>query len=324
MLISIVINNFNYGRFVSRSIESALDQTYPEKEVIVVDDGSTDDSFDRISKYSRRVAVIQKANGGQASALNAGFAATQGELVIFLDADDYLAPNALERVAANREAQAAKIHWRMRVVDADENELAWIPKRKWLLAEGYVAETQAKRGIVSPPTSGNAFARAFLNQIMPIPEELFRINADSYLFARAPFYGDFVAIDEPLGSYRVHAGSSKRRPRLERQLISLRQGLFINEVMAQDAQARGIPIADDVIFRNYGLLQARLTSLAHNSAQHPIENDTPGRIWRIGWKYLWKTDWQLWPRRALEFTRLSWDAMLLFVKRTAARRRNQM
>jgi glycosyltransferase involved in cell wall biosynthesis len=87
-LVSIIINNYNYGHFVSEAIDSALNQTYSQIEVIVVDDGSTDNSRKIIASYEHRITSILKENGGQASALNAGFAATQGDIICFLDADD--------------------------------------------------------------------------------------------------------------------------------------------------------------------------------------------------------------------------------------------
>src|SRR5688572_3590972 len=97
--VSIVINNYNYGRFLAASIDSALGQTYPRTETIVVDDGSTDDSREVIQRYAGRVRAILKANGGQASAVNTGFAACQGEVVIFLDSDDMLLPDIAAAVA---------------------------------------------------------------------------------------------------------------------------------------------------------------------------------------------------------------------------------
>src|SRR3954451_20463787 len=95
-LVSIVIDNYNYARFLPEAIESALAQTYPDTEVIVVDDGSTDDSREIIASYGSRVRPVLKTNGGQASAFNAGFAASRGDVVLFLDSDDTLFPEAVE------------------------------------------------------------------------------------------------------------------------------------------------------------------------------------------------------------------------------------
>src|SRR5262245_23561615 len=94
---SIVINNYNYGRFLAGAIDSALGQTYAGTEVVVVDDGSTDESREVLARYAGRVVPVLQANGGQAAAFNAGFAACAGQVVLFLDADDLLLPTAVER-----------------------------------------------------------------------------------------------------------------------------------------------------------------------------------------------------------------------------------
>ncbi len=88
-LVSVIIDNYNYGRFLGAAIDSALNQTYPHIEVIVVDDGSTDDSRDVISLYGEQILPIFKDDGGQGSALNTGFKASGGEFIQFLDSDDY-------------------------------------------------------------------------------------------------------------------------------------------------------------------------------------------------------------------------------------------
>ena len=94
---SIIISSYNYGRFLSEAIESALSQTYAPTEVIVVDDGSTDHSRDIIASYGDRITPLLKENGGQASAFNSGFRVSRGEVIFFLDSDDLLLPTVVER-----------------------------------------------------------------------------------------------------------------------------------------------------------------------------------------------------------------------------------
>jgi glycosyltransferase involved in cell wall biosynthesis len=98
--VDVVITNYNYGRFLGAAIESALGQTRRDVRVIVVDDGSEDESRGVIAGFGDRVEVVFKERGGQASALNAGIAHCQGEVLLLLDADDVLRPEAAERVAA--------------------------------------------------------------------------------------------------------------------------------------------------------------------------------------------------------------------------------
>jgi glycosyltransferase involved in cell wall biosynthesis len=92
---SIIIASYNYARFLAEAIESALAQTHRDIEVIVVDDGSTDDSVEVASRYP--VRVIEKANEGVARTRNRGASEARGEYVVFLDADDVLQPTFIER-----------------------------------------------------------------------------------------------------------------------------------------------------------------------------------------------------------------------------------
>src|SRR5271169_1272984 len=111
-LVSIIISNYNYGRFLRDAIDSALGQTYQSTEVIVVDDGSTDNSRDIIGDYDERIIPILKENGGQSSALNEGFAASRGAIVIILDSDDMLLAGTVEQVVRNWGPGIAKIQYR--------------------------------------------------------------------------------------------------------------------------------------------------------------------------------------------------------------------
>src|SRR2546428_10583836 len=95
-LASIIINNYNYRRFLREAVDSALNQTYRNTEVIVVDDGSTDGSPEIIASYGDRIIPVLKQNGGQNSALNAGFSSSRGDVILFLDSDDVLLPTAVE------------------------------------------------------------------------------------------------------------------------------------------------------------------------------------------------------------------------------------
>lgn len=93
-LISIIIPNYNYGHYLKEAIDSALQQTYQEIEVIVVDDGSTDNSSEILATYDNRIKTVFQTNQGLPSARNAGITIATGEYLLFLDADDILLPNA--------------------------------------------------------------------------------------------------------------------------------------------------------------------------------------------------------------------------------------
>src|SRR6476659_10838497 len=109
LMVTIIINNFNYAKYIGASIESALAQTYDNVEVIVSDDGSTDNSREVIESYGSSIVAVFKPNGGQASALNAGFKKSSGDLVIFLDADDVLWPSCVAEVVRHWHSDLTKL-----------------------------------------------------------------------------------------------------------------------------------------------------------------------------------------------------------------------
>ncbi len=207
VFISIIIDNYNYERYLAKAIDSALRQTYPYREVIVVDDGSTDDSLSIIESYGSQIRAVLKDNGGQASAFNAGWEICQGDLVIFLDSDDILLPNALEAVArqyeANRDLGIAKLQYSLQVVSSSGKPMGYPIPDEHPQPGDVLAQLLRNRRYSSPPTSGNAFTRTFLERVMPVPEE-FQLGADSYLVVHAPFLGQVVPIREILGQYCVH------------------------------------------------------------------------------------------------------------------------
>jgi glycosyltransferase involved in cell wall biosynthesis len=208
-LVSVIVNNYNYAAYLGTSIDSALQQDYAHKEVIVVDDGSTDRSRDVIAAYRASVIPVYKRNGGQASALNAGFAACRGDIVVFLDADDLLLPSAVSNIAtAFLEPGLANVHWSMRVIDAQGYDTGEM-RPPHPPGEGDLREQLIARGpsnLPCAPTSGNAWSRAFLQCVCPIPEDVlyYRRCADEYLYTLAPAFDRVRTIADPQSCYRIH------------------------------------------------------------------------------------------------------------------------
>lgn len=93
---SIIIPTYNHGGYIERSVECALRQTYPNVEVVVIDDGSTDDTADRIKKFGSRIVYHRKENAGLGAARNTGVELSGGEFLQFLDADDTIHETKLE------------------------------------------------------------------------------------------------------------------------------------------------------------------------------------------------------------------------------------
>jgi glycosyltransferase involved in cell wall biosynthesis len=172
-LVSIIIDNYNYGRFIQDAIESTLNQTYPNIEVIVVDDGSTDSSREIISRYASagRVKAVLKENGGLASAMNAGFEVSSGDLVVFLDSDDVLKPEAIEDAVRAWHPGVSKVQWRLEAIDGEGNSMGlFFPPLNAHLLNGNVRQI-VKRWFYfgASPQSGNMYSRDFLEVAMPLP-----------------------------------------------------------------------------------------------------------------------------------------------------------
>lgn len=213
-LASIIITNYNYGRFLKEAIDSVLNQNYQPVEVIVVDDGSTDDSQQIIANYGEQIIPLLKENGGQGSAFNAGFAKSRGEVVCFLDADDVLLPSAIATaVELLRAPNIVQVHWPLCAIDADGKPLGkFIPDQP--LPEGDLRDARLEGSIdshVFSPTSGNAWSRSYLERILPLPDIHYGLNADSYLAFLSPFFGSIKRIAEYQALYRIHGhnGTSK-------------------------------------------------------------------------------------------------------------------
>ncbi|MBC7955683.1 MAG: glycosyltransferase family 2 protein [Cytophagales bacterium] len=203
MRLSIVIDNYNYREFVAQAIESSLAQTHDDVELIVVDDGSTDGSVDVINRFADRIKLIAKPNGGQGSAYNAGFAASSGEIVIFLDADDWLYPEAAANVAAAWHGGVSKVQFPLLMVDREGRSLGrQIPHH--MHDHQALALVREFGTYGSPPGSGNAYSASFLRQVLPMSETQWRIAADSVPILLAPAYGEVVTLPAAQGAYRLH------------------------------------------------------------------------------------------------------------------------
>lgn len=216
-LVSILVNNYNYGRFLGEAIDSALAQTYKNIEVVVVDDGSTDNSAEVLATYGDRIQLIAKENGGQSSAFNAGFQSSKGQLICFLDSDDIFEPHKVARVV-DIFASDPEIGWCFdRARHFDDATKEWFP---WTAnthegkidARGIVAGGHAP--CVFTSTSGLSFRREALGQILPMPESLrikSGISSDNYLKFAAYSVSIGWLASEPLTLQRIHRDNAYTR-----------------------------------------------------------------------------------------------------------------
>jgi glycosyltransferase involved in cell wall biosynthesis len=207
-LTTVLIDTYNYGQYIEQAVESVLAQDFSaeQREILIVDDGSTDDTAQRLRKYNSQIQYFRKENGGQASALNFGLARARGEIVALLDADDYWLPGKLQRVAGEfqKHPEAGMVYHTLRQLKEKDGTLhdGGLP-----LLSGFVSRnTHDLLNYVLYPTSFLAFRRKILEPLLPIPEGL-RIQADAHLSALIIFLAPIVGIPEPLAVYRVHASN---------------------------------------------------------------------------------------------------------------------
>jgi glycosyltransferase involved in cell wall biosynthesis len=254
-LVTIMINNYNYDRFLPEAIESALNQTYPHTEVIVVDDGSTDRSREIITGYRDLLIPVFKENGGQGSAFNAGFAASKGDIICLLDADDVWFPEKVACVVDtfDRDRNASAVYHKVQNVDKNGTPL----DRPWpdRVVRGNIAEKVVKNGgwWPFPPSTGLSFSRKFLLQIMNVPEAEYRICADTYFADLAPFFGDVVGIDRALSIMRLHGNNNWSNPiEAERRAIHYHEVRVkvLNRVLQQSGFDVEIDLAQNLAYQS--------------------------------------------------------------------------
>ena len=191
---SIVVNNYNYARFLQEALDSSLNQMHKNDELIVVDDGSTDESQDILSRYAKDhgISVIEQKNQGQMRAVRVGIEAAQGDIVVLLDSDDYFLDGYLDRlrqiytahpevafVFANAQlggdAEAGKESMRT-ILAGLELTPGIVGSTKWA--------TLLFHEFVGFPTSGNSLRRALARESVSLPETVDETSELSPLVAR--------------------------------------------------------------------------------------------------------------------------------------------
>jgi glycosyltransferase involved in cell wall biosynthesis len=292
--ISAVLPCYNYESYLPAAIDSLLEGTRRPDEIIVVDDGSTDGSAEVARRYPE-VTLITKPNGGMASALNVGFAAANGDVVVMLDADDTAGPRRLEWIEQAFADPAVCLAWHPLHIQGHGRKTGRFLLPHAPLSRGDVASSivEGKRWSFAI-TSGMAVRASALEQIGPIPEEAFRKSSEGYLVRTLPFVGRIAATDEPLGAYRAHTASQIRfiqRRDATGIAAKLREHLDIADaeqaLLARSATMAGYPVsvprlrAMDPVYLDYHRWRSRLAAPTRRDAwraSHALELDFPVRL----------------------------------------------
>ncbi len=282
LLVSVIIPNFNYEEFVGQAIESALALDWPDVEVIVVDDGSTDGSANVIRSFGDRITAIFQANAGQREACNVGFSRSRGQLVLFLDSDDLLDPSLVRRLSQVWRPGISKVQFQMKVIDAQGRPTgAVLPQYHSVPTSAEVRQWAMRAAAYpTPPGSGNAYSRTFLQKIFPLRgSDGF---ADTYCLSAAPFLGDVITIAEPLIAYRVHGRNDGAMSKLDRPRFAneFKRASFRFRYSQGVAKAAGIHVPDAVLNRSLSVLPYRLASLKLLPKTHPVAADSTEKVLR--------------------------------------------
>ena len=211
LMFSIVIINYNYGRFLGEAISSALAINGVEREIIVVDDGSTDNSADVIAGFGDNVIPVFKTNGGALSCVNVGFCRSSGDIVVFLDADDRISSNVAQLVLSVWNQGVAKVQYLANVIDANGASLGRVQPifTKRLTQADIRQSLRNTTNYMTSACSANAYARWYLAQILPLPVSYaaHKNAPDDLLNSVAPLYGEVITLQVPLCDYRHHGAN---------------------------------------------------------------------------------------------------------------------
>jgi glycosyltransferase involved in cell wall biosynthesis len=276
MKLSVIIASYNYADFVGAAISSALAVDWPNKEVIVVDDASSDDSRSVIDGFRGKVAAYFRPKSYQLGTHIFGFGQSTGDVIIFLDADDLLEPDVMLEVAKVWRPGVSKVQYRMNVIDATGTQLGTaIPqfpprddpeklRRTFLRTMTYA----------TPPGSGNAYSRDFVRNAFAMAPATIP-QSDAVLLTLAPMMGIILTIRKPLARYRIHATNTMALQSLDAAKLRshLQQDAELALLFATASERLHLQVADDPLSRSFNHLQYRFASHLVEPSAHPFPGD---------------------------------------------------
>jgi glycosyltransferase involved in cell wall biosynthesis len=286
MRVTVAVLNYNYRRFVAQAIESALAQTYAGVEVVVVDNGSTDDSLAVIEPYADRVTIVRvPVNIGQGQGYNRCFEAAQGEWIVWLDADDMLDPDCIATCMSLVKDDTAKVQFPLRCVDAEGGPLpGTVP---FLRHQGEVVSLIRRFGhYAGPPGSGNLYRRSAVAPYFPVEPKDWPICTDTVPFVTAPFHGQVVDAARPLGSYRLHRKAPSTAPGYRGNFsASIATEVRLNysardKTLALLKERSGIEVSGPFLTLPTHV-RNRIISWRFARSEHPFQDDTARSLWRL-------------------------------------------
>lgn len=206
--ISVIIPTYNHGKYIQDAIDSVLAQTYNPVEIIVIDDGSTDDTRSRVEKYSSKVKYIYKQNQGLSAARNTGIANATGKYVAILDADDMWHPEKLELQALQMlsSENVGLVGCEDEFVAEDKKSTGRTEKKLHLLGQKKILHELLFSNAIGSGGSGALVKKDCFNSVGLFDENL-RSAEDWDMWLRISRLYEVRFVDKPLVKIRVRADS---------------------------------------------------------------------------------------------------------------------
>jgi glycosyltransferase involved in cell wall biosynthesis len=303
--VSVLIDTYNHERFIEKAIVSVLEQDFPaaEREILVVDDGSNDRTPEILRKFEPQVRVLRRANGGQASAFNAGIPECKGEIVAFLDGDDWWARKKLTCVvqAMAADASVGIVGHGIVIVGRDGGEESVV------LGEGFQFQANTieggmlfRRRAAFLGTSRMTIRTELLRRIGAVPESI-EIQADEYLFTLASALAEAQILPDVLTYYRLHDANSfqiTERPEPQKLRHKLKSLEAIDKSLSKKLAAFGI---DEQVIQTV----LEFTKVSADQLRLSLDGGWPWETFR--------TEWTLYRilHPDVQFSRQMFKAMLL-------------
>jgi glycosyltransferase involved in cell wall biosynthesis len=248
--VSVLIDTYNHERFIEQAITSVLEQdvSIADVEIIVVDDGSTDRTPEIVRRFEPRVRLIRKTNGGQASAFNAGIPACRGEIISFLDGDDWWAEQKLAKVlavfSANPEIGMVG-HGTIATYEDGQQHTDVLKEaaRFSLTSMDGVRMFCVRKSFLGTRTSVRA---SVLRKLLPVPEAI-RIEADEFVFTMAAALSEVYILPEALFYYRIHGNNQFSLTGFNENRVRRKQESLTHLAESLTTRLRAIGIGNDVV-----------------------------------------------------------------------------
>jgi len=204
--VSVIIPNYNYAQYVCEAIDSVLNQTYKNIEIVVVNNGSTDNSLEVLEKYTKKITLVNQGNLGQSGARKSGLEKATGDFIAFLDADDKWDKQKIEKQLLLFTPKVELVYCGINLFSENAQKIiaTEIPTFRGSCSEAFIDYPGVS--IVLSGESTSIFTRSLLDKVGGFDPEL-NSAAGWDFFRRCSKFSEFDFVPEPLTNYRLHSSN---------------------------------------------------------------------------------------------------------------------